>query len=110
MGSSPIPRTNFFKESDMLISSMNHKCNKLHETVHSMLSNSYQERFLAEQAQLIIRINKLESFLDKYEKNLLDFKPNCPVELLYRQLAYMKAYLQTLNEREQYEFKQQNQE
>ena len=76
----------------------------------AVISVSQSERFLAEKAQLIIRIEKLETFLDKYEKNLLDFKPNCPVELLYRQLAYMKAYLQTLNEREQYEFKSQNQE
>ena len=77
---------------------------ELSDTIKDMLSDSHEERFMAEYNQLTIRINKLAAMLDKYENKQLDFKLNCPVIFLYQQLSHMIAYQQVLRNRALVEF------
>ena len=68
-----------------------------------MGSADYKERFVAEYAQLKIRYDKLYAVLEKYAADKLDFKPTCPIEILYEQLDHMEAYLNILKIRAKYE-------
>ena len=76
---------------------------ELKDTVAMMGSADYKERFVAEYAQLKIRYNKLYAVLEKYAADKLDFKPTCPIEILYEQLDHMEAYLSVLETRAKYE-------
>ena len=76
---------------------------ELKDTVEMMISDDYKERFVAEYAQLKIRYNKLYAVLEKYAADKLDFKPTCPIEILYEQLDHMEAYLNVLETRANYE-------
>ena len=76
---------------------------ELKDTVEMMGSADYKERFVAEYAQLKIRYNKLYAVLEKYAADKLDFKPTCPIEILYEQLDHMEAYLNILKIRAKYE-------
>ena len=76
---------------------------ELKDTVAMMGSADYKERFVAEYAQLKIRYNKLYAVLEKYAADKLDFKPTCPIEILYEQLDHMEAYLGVLETRAKYE-------
>ena len=76
---------------------------ELKDTVAMMGSADYKERFVAEYAQLKIRYNKLYAVLEKYAADKLDFKPTCPIEILYEQLDHMEAYLEILKIRAKYE-------
>ena len=76
---------------------------ELKDTVAMMGSADYKERFVAEYAQLKIRYNKLYAVLEKYAADKLDFKPTCPIEILYEQLDHMEAYLNVLETRAKYE-------
>lgn len=75
----------------------------LKDTVPMMISDDYKERFVAEYVQLKIRYKKLYAVLEKYAADKLDFKPTCPVEILYEQLDHMEAYLSVLETRAKYE-------
>ena len=75
----------------------------LKDTVEMMGSDDYKERFVAEYAQLKIRYDKLYAVLEKYAADKLDFKPTCPIEILYEQLDHMEAYLSVLETRAKYE-------
>lgn len=75
----------------------------LKDTVPMMISDDYKERFVAEYAQLKIRYKKLYAVLEKYAADKLDFKPTCPIEILYEQLDHMEAYLEILKIRAKYE-------
>ena len=75
----------------------------LKDTVPMMISDDYKERFVAEYAQLKIRHKKLYAVLEKYAADKLDFKPTCPIEILYEQLDHMEAYLDVLETRAKYE-------
>lgn len=75
----------------------------LKDTIPMMGSDDYKERFVAEYAQLKIRYNKLYAVLEKYAADKLDFKPTCPIEILYEQLDHMEAYLGVLENRAKYE-------
>ena len=75
----------------------------LKDTVEMMGSDDYKERFVAEYAQLKIRYDKLYAVLEKYAADKLDFKPTCPIEILYEQLDHMEAYLGVLETRAKYE-------
>ena len=68
-----------------------------------MGSDDYKERFVAEYVQLKIRYKKLYAVLEKYAADKLDFKPTCPIEILYEQLDHMEAYLSVLETRAKYE-------
>ena len=76
---------------------------ELKDTVAMMGSADYKERFVAEYAQLKIRYKKLYAVLEKYAADKLDFKPTCPIEILYEQLDHMEAYLNILKIRAKYE-------
>ena len=73
---------------------------ELKDTVELMISDNYNNRFKAERYQLDIRINKLQTMLDKYKNNQLDFVPKCSYELLNKQLEAMIEYRDCLLERE----------
>ena len=75
----------------------------LKDTVPMMISDDYKERFVAEYTQLKIRYKKLYAVLEKYAADKLDFKPTCPIEILYEQLDHMEAYLSVLETRAKYE-------
>ena len=76
---------------------------ELKDTVEMMGSDDYKERFVAEYTQLKIRYKKLYAVLEKYAADKLDFKPTCPIEILYEQLDHMEAYLSVLETRAKYE-------
>ena len=76
---------------------------ELKDTVEMMISDDYKERFVAEYVQLKIRYKKLYAVLEKYAADKLDFKPTCPIEILYEQLDHMEAYLSVLETRAKYE-------
>ena len=76
---------------------------ELKDTVEMMGSDDYKERFVAEYAQLKIRYKKLYAVLEKYAADKLDFKPTCPIEILYEQLDHMEAYLNVLETRAKHE-------
>ena len=73
---------------------------ELKDTVELMISDNYNNRFKAERYQLDIRINKLQTMLEKYKNNQLDFVPKCSYELLNKQLEAMIQYRNCLLERE----------
>lgn len=70
---------------------------ELKDTVDLMLSDNYKERFQAEFHQLNIRIAELRRLLKGYREG--NFIPNCPFELLYKQLIFMLIYRDMLEER-----------
>ena len=72
---------------------------ELFETVDLMKSLNYQERFVAEYAQLKIRYDKLCDMLVKYEANKLSFEPKCSLDLLKKQVNAMDEYLHCLRVR-----------
>ena len=59
----------------------------------------WKERFKIEYYELRERFSKLEYMVSKYEKGTLEFKPNCPIDLLKTQLSTMYNYLWILQER-----------
>lgn len=68
----------------------------LEQTVDLMLSEDYKERFKAEYYQLYQRFNKLRTMLIKWDRDELDFIPNCPRGTYDMQLEYMYKYLAIL--------------
>jgi len=75
----------------------------LNDTCAMMLSDDYKKRFVAEYSQTKIRYKKLYAMLEKHAADKLDFKPTCPIEILYEQLDHMEAYLNVMKVRAQYE-------
>lgn len=76
-------------------------CNtELKDTIEGMTSEDYKERFIAEYKQLIIRLKKLESIIDKAKNNSLDSRLNCPrIVVLETQAIYMQNYADILRMR-----------
>ena len=72
---------------------------ELKDTVELMISSDYNDRFRAEYYQLEVRIDKLQTMLNKYKNNQLDFVPKCSYELLSKQLEAMIQYRDCLLER-----------
>lgn len=68
----------------------------LRETIDMMNSSDFKDRVKAEYHQLVIRCKKLEDMCKKYAAGELDFKPNCPLELLQKQLDHMQGYKEIL--------------
>lgn len=75
----------------------------LADTVDMMLSNDYKERFKGEYYQLKYRHDKLHDMVVKYEAGTLNFKPNCPLDVLKAQRAAMRAYMDWLEVRAEIE-------
>lgn len=61
--------------------------------------NDYKQRMIDEYNQLKERANKLGIMISHYYAGTLDFKPNCPIELLEAQHCTMCAYLKILEQR-----------
>lgn len=70
------------------------KITQLNQTVDLMDSESYKERFIAEYAQITIRMIRLRKALDSIKDNTYPkcFKPTCDIDVLNTQLNYMSAY------------------
>ena len=64
----------------------------LKHTLALMLSDDYKERFVAEYAQLRIRLDKLGNMISDAYSNKLDFKPDCPVWFWEKQFEAMHEY------------------
>lgn len=56
-------------------------------------STDYKDRFLGEYLETKIRYNKLHKMLIKAEAHNLDFKPDCPLNVLVAQIHHMGNYL-----------------
>ena len=72
---------------------------QLNETVDMMNSEDYKERFIAEYAQLKIRMRGLYAMLKKYRLGILTFAPKCSFDLLKGQYKSMELYESYLVER-----------
>lgn len=79
------------------------KPTELIETVDLMLSGDYKTRFVGEYYQLMIRIRKLDKFIRQFKQGELDFKPDCSIDVLERQLDNMIKYAKTLEVRAEIE-------
>lgn len=71
----------------------------LKDTIEMMQSEDYKERFKAEYYQLEIRLDKLTSMLEKWDRGELNFIPTCPRELYNQQVSGMVDYLNVLRTR-----------
>lgn len=76
---------------------------ELKETVEMMNSSDYKERFKAEYFQVVIRYNKLNEMLEKWDKGTLDFIPDCPRNAYDWQVESMKQYIAVLETRAEIE-------
>lgn len=72
---------------------------KLIDTVPLMNSEDYKDRFKAEYYQVFIRFVKLNSMIEKWDKDELDFEPTCPRSTYDMQLKAMKGYIAVLEAR-----------
>ena len=64
---------------------------------------AYQFRFLREYNELIEKYGKLLKLLRAADMGELDFKLNCPIELLKEQADIMKKYIDVMLARDKYE-------
>lgn len=76
---------------------------ELKDTVKSMISADYKERFKAEYMQAKIRLEKLRKMITKYQAGTLGFTPACSLELLKEQVEPMQLYLDVLEVRAEIE-------
>lgn len=72
---------------------------ELHNTVEMMNSTDYKERFRAEYYQAVIRYQKLNTMLEKWDKGELNFSPTCPRSTYNMQIKAMTAYIAILEAR-----------
>lgn len=72
---------------------------ELKDTIELMQSADYKDRFRAEYLQVVIRVRKLKTMLDKWEAGTLEFTPTCSKETLYGQLTLMFGYIRILLDR-----------
>ena len=61
--------------------------------------STYKERLKEEYAQLEYRVNKLNSFIAKYNMGEVDVELDCPLWVLELQLNAMNTYLTVLKKR-----------
>lgn len=72
---------------------------ELKETIEMMQSKDYKERFKAEYHQVVIRYQKLDAMLQKWDKGELNFKPTCPRSTYNMQVKAMTDYIAVLEAR-----------
>ena len=72
---------------------------KLIDTVPLMNSEDYKNRFKAEYYQVFIRFVKLNSMIEKWDKDELDFEPTCPYSTYEMQIKAMRDYISVLEAR-----------
>lgn len=61
-----------------------------------MVSADYKKRFIAEYVQTVVRFKRLESMLNKWDNDELDFIPTCPESLYILQTKAMRDYIACL--------------
>lgn len=71
----------------------------LRDTALLMGSKDYKDRFRAEYHQLVIRYEKLEAMLDKWDNGTLNFEPTCPRSVYNTQVRAMTDYIAVLEAR-----------
>ena len=71
----------------------------LKDTISYMVSQSYQNRFIAEYYQLKIRYENLKNMCKRWDAGMLEFKPTCSRDTYHEQLDVMEKYLNILEER-----------
>lgn len=76
---------------------------ELKDTISMMTSDDYKERFKAEYYQVKIRHEKLETMIEKWDADELNFVPTCPREIYDEQLVYMLNYMYILEHRAELE-------
>lgn len=64
-----------------------------------MTRGDYNDRFIAEYQQLVIRYNGLKKMLNKWDKNELTFTPTCPRSTYNMQIKAMTDYIAVLEAR-----------
>lgn len=72
---------------------------ELKDTIKSMNSTDYQERFKAEYFQNVIRYQKLKEMLVKWDNGELTFNPVCPRSTYEMQIRAMTDYIAVLEAR-----------
>ena len=72
---------------------------KLSDTIKFMTSPNYQDRFIGEYRQLIIRYNGLKKMLDDWRHDELEFTPTCPYSTYVMQIKAMEDYIAVLEAR-----------
>ena len=72
---------------------------KLSETVEMMNSEDYKERFRAEYAQVVLRYQKLNDMLKRWDNGTLEFQPTCPRSTYNIQVRAMRDYIAVLEAR-----------
>lgn len=72
---------------------------ELKDTIEMMNSEDYKERFKAEYYQLKIRYAKLMKMLKYWDKDELNFTPDCPRSIYTLQVRAMHDYLAVLEAR-----------
>ena len=68
---------------------------ELKDTITMMQSADYKERFKAEYQQVVIRCQKLNDMLKKWDNGELNFQPTCPRS----QIKAMTDYIAVLEAR-----------
>lgn len=72
---------------------------ELKDTVSLMNSDNYKERFKAEYQQVVIRYQKLNDMLEKWDNGELNFEPTCPRSTYNMQIKAMTDYIAILEAR-----------
>lgn len=67
--------------------------------INLMQSEDYKERFKGEYHYIKRNFDRLPAMLGKRDARTLDFTPDCPHELLDRQIRAMAEYIGILEER-----------
>lgn len=62
----------------------------------SAVESDYKARMRVEYRELSTRIEKLRTMLERHSAGKLDFKPTCPIELLWQQLVVVDEYASIL--------------
>lgn len=72
---------------------------ELKDTIQMMQSADYKERFKAEYYQTVIRYEKLDAMLQKWDNGELNFEPTCPRSTYNIQIKAMTDYIAILESR-----------
>lgn len=72
---------------------------ELKDTITMMQSADYKERFKAEYQQVVIRYQKLNAMLQKWDNGELNFQPTCPRSTYNMQIKAMTDYIAVLEAR-----------
>lgn len=72
---------------------------ELKDTIQMMQSADYKERFKAEYYQTVIRYEKLDAMLQKWDNGEINFEPTCPRSTYNIQIKAMTDYIAILEAR-----------